>query len=191
MYRNLCPDALGITGRQSELIELALTYGFNGIDLDVGHFRKQVELRGLEHAARFLKSSQLKIGPFELPVCWAAEEQAVMKDLALLRELLQPAAEIGMDTCYTTIQPASDSLPYHENFEFCRQRLAQVGEVLAEYNMRLGLTFLASPVHRTGREFQFISSPDALLTLMKTTVVSNLAVLIDLWQWRVGGGTLE
>jgi sugar phosphate isomerase/epimerase len=113
------------------------------------------------------------------------------EDLSKLASLLQPAAEVGADTCYTTVQPASDTLPYHENFEFHRERLAQVSEVLAESNMRLGLTFLASSIHRAGREFQFISSPDALLTLMKTTVVSNLAVVVDLWQWRVGGGTLD
>jgi hypothetical protein len=35
MYKNLNTAALGITGRQSELIELALTYGFRGLDLDM------------------------------------------------------------------------------------------------------------------------------------------------------------
>ena len=57
MYKNLCSEALGVSGRQSELIELALTYGFKGIDLDLVSFAKQVELRGLEHAGRFLESA--------------------------------------------------------------------------------------------------------------------------------------
>ena len=35
MYRSLNIDTLGVSGRQSELIELALTYRFRGIDVDV------------------------------------------------------------------------------------------------------------------------------------------------------------
>ena len=174
MYRNLCPTSLGITGRQSELIELALTYGFEGIDLDIQHFTKQVELRGLDHAARFLKSAELKIGPFDLPVRWDGEEDVFKEDLDQVRELLSPASEMGSKTCYTTVQPASDTLPYHENFEFHRDRLTKLAELLATYEMRLGLTFLAVPAHREGRPYQFISSPDALLTLIKTIVAPRL-----------------
>ena len=35
MYKNLNSWTLGISGRQSELIELALTYGFRGLDIDI------------------------------------------------------------------------------------------------------------------------------------------------------------
>ena len=35
MFKNFCPSALGINGRQSELIELALTYAFRGMDVDM------------------------------------------------------------------------------------------------------------------------------------------------------------
>lgn len=191
MYRNLCPTSLGITGRQSELIELALTYGFEGIDLDIQHFTKQIELHGLDHAARFLRSAQLKIGPFDLPVRWDGEEDVFRESLDQVRGLLAPAAEIGAKACYVTVQPASDTLPYHENFEFHRERVSKLAELLATYDMRLGLTFLAASNHREERPYQFIASPDALLTLIKTTVASNLGLLVDLWQWRVGGGTIE
>lgn len=43
MYHNLNPAALGITGRQSELIELALTYGFGGLELDIAGIVKRRE----------------------------------------------------------------------------------------------------------------------------------------------------
>ena len=36
MFKNLSPSALGISGHQSEIIELALTYGFAGMDLPRG-----------------------------------------------------------------------------------------------------------------------------------------------------------
>ena len=191
MYWNLSPEALGITGRQSELIELALTYGFEGIDLDIRHFTKQVELRGLEHAVRFLRSGRLKIGTFSLPVRWDNDAEGFQQDLDQVHKLLEPAAALGAKTCYATIKPASDTLPYHENFESHRERLGRVADLLAPYDMRLGLALLAPAVHREGHRFPFISSPDALLTLRKTTSVPNLGILVDLWHWHVGGGTLD
>jgi hypothetical protein len=35
MFKNLSPEALGVSGRQSEMIELALSFGFKGLDLDI------------------------------------------------------------------------------------------------------------------------------------------------------------
>ncbi len=35
MLKNFSPQSLGINGRQSELIELALTYGFTSMDIDM------------------------------------------------------------------------------------------------------------------------------------------------------------
>ena len=37
MFLNLNAQSLGVSGRQSELIELALTYGFKGIDTDIDY----------------------------------------------------------------------------------------------------------------------------------------------------------
>ena len=74
MYKNLSPKALGITGRQSEIIELALTYGFRGVELDINDFVKRISHRGLDHATRFIRSAQIKIGGFELPVKWRGDE---------------------------------------------------------------------------------------------------------------------
>ena len=54
MFKVLSCDALGISGRQSEIIELALSYRYSGIEIDIPLFCKQVELRGIEHARRFI-----------------------------------------------------------------------------------------------------------------------------------------
>ena len=44
MFKNLNPSALGVSGHQSELIELALTYGFEGTDLNVADFATRARL---------------------------------------------------------------------------------------------------------------------------------------------------
>ena len=191
MYKNLSPEALGISGRQSELIELALTYGFQGFDLDMAAFVRQEQLHGYDHAARYLESAKIKIGSFELPVRWQEDDTIFGEDLEHLSGMASVIARIGATTCRTVVMAASDTLPYHENFEFHRQRFTKIAEVFAPHSIRIGLDFLATSIHREGRQHPFIHSPDALLTLAKTVGMPNVGVTVDLWQWQVGGGTFE
>lgn len=191
MYLNLNAGALGVSGRQSELIELALTYGFKGFDLDFVPLVKQVDLHGYEHAARFIESANIKIGGFDLPVRWQGDDSDFHEDLDRLSKLGEIAARLGATGCRTVVMPASVDRPYHENFEFHRQRFTKIAEVLLPHSIRLGLDFLATAPHREGLQHQFIHSPDALMTLAKTVGVDNIGVAVDVWQWLVSGGSWE
>ena len=191
MYLNLNAGALGVSGRQSELIELALTYGFKGFDLDLVPLAKQVDLHGFEHAARFIESANIKIGGFDLPVRWQGDDSDFNEDLDRLSKLGEMATRLGATRCRTVVMPASDDLPYHENFEFHRHRFTKIAEVLLPHSIQLGLDFLATPLHREGLQHQFIHSPDALMTLAKTVGVDNIGVAVDVWQWLVSGGSWD
>ena len=67
MFKNLNPSALGLSGHQSEVIELALTYGFGGMDLNMVEFATRVKLRGMPYARRLIDSAKLRLGTFALP----------------------------------------------------------------------------------------------------------------------------
>lgn len=191
MFRNLSPKALGITGRQSEIIELALTYGFRGLELDIYDFAKRVGHRGLDHASRFIRSSQLKIGSFELPMRWRADEATFAADLEKLPEILGYAVAIGAKCCHTHVLPGSNELPYHENFELHRKRLATVCEALDKQGVRLGIGLLVAPAHRQDLQFQFIREAESLVTLLKSIGSENIGLMLDTWNWHFAGGTLD
>ena len=93
--------------------------------------------------------------------------------------------------CYVQIAPANDERPMHENFELHRARLEEVANVLAPHNVKIGLDFSAVAADREGREFEFIHQPDALVTLIKSIGCKNAGLVLDFWQWRLGGGTLD
>ena len=130
MFKNLSAAGLGISGRQSEHIELALSNRFKGLDLDLAEFQEQVRQRGLPHARRLLDSARMQLGTFRLPLVWDEDEQTFQDGLAKLPDVLSLASELKARRAITTIAPANDARPYHENFEFHRRRLSQIGELL-------------------------------------------------------------
>ncbi len=191
MFKNLSTDGVGVSGRQSEIIELALSFGFKGVDLDLLDFLEQVKIHGLPHARRLLDSARLKIGTFRLPLTWDDSDEAYQAGLRVLPDLLELAAGIGAKRAVTTIAPANDVRPYHENFEFHRRRLTEIGERLAADGMRLGIEFTASANARKNRAFQFIHSFDAVVMLVNMVRAPNVGAVIDPWQIIAAGSHLD
>jgi len=194
MYRNVNFELLGITGSQSELIEMALSYGFEGMDLDMQDFAKQAENYGLEHARRLIDSAGIPISSFRLPLQWGQwdeDDRTYKQGLERLPRLAELAAALGCRRCVTAVEPASDERPYHENFEFHRKRLTEIAEVLAPHEIRLGLEFNAVREPRQGRAFQFIHTFEAACQLAKMAASPNVGVVADLWQIHCGGGSQQ
>ena len=94
--------------------------------------------------------------------------------------IAKTAAEIGANRAITTIAPASDARPYHENFEFHRRRLAELAEMLSHFGVRLGVEFVAAQSEPEPRAFQFINSLDQLVTLVNMISQTNLGIVLDL-----------
>ncbi|HEV2972690.1 MAG TPA: sugar phosphate isomerase/epimerase family protein [Pirellulales bacterium] len=191
MFKNLSTEGIGVSGRQSEIIELALSFGFKGIDLDLIDFQQQVKAHGLPHSRRLLDSARLKVGAFRLPLVWDDSDETYQQGVRELPELLQLAADLGAKRAVTTLAPANDTRPYHENFEFHRRRLAEIGGLLAPAGMRLGIEFVAPAAARKNRAFQFIHTFDAIVTLVNMIRAPNVGAVVDPWQIHAAGSSLD
>jgi sugar phosphate isomerase/epimerase len=172
------------------LIELALSFGFKGIDLDIVEFAEAVRTHGMPHARRLFDSAKLKYGGFKLPVQWHADDATYRAELSRLDELAAIAAQLGCTRALTEMAPASDERPYHQNFEFHRHRLAELGKALAGHNIRLGFGFSAAAEARRGRSFEFIHDLDALSMLLGMVGAKNVGLIVDLWDMHVAGNSL-
>jgi sugar phosphate isomerase/epimerase len=191
MYKNLSPKALGVSGRQSELIELALTYGFRGLDVDLFDLAKRARVHGAGQAVRFLESAKIRVGAFELPIDWKGDDAAFRTQLAALAEAAEVAGMIKATRCILTVAPANDHRAFQENFEFHRQRLAEIAGILAKHNVRLGLGFTALRGLREGKQYQFIHQAEPLLQLTKNIGAKNVGILLDTFEWFLGGGSID
>ena len=191
MFKNLNASALGVSGHQSEIIELALTYGFQGLDLDIQEFATRASLRGMKYARRLIDSAEIHVGSFRLPLEWDVDDDLFKQKLAELTELAPVAAEIGCTRCLATIAPAGDNRPYHENFEFHKHRFTDICRALEPHGISLGVGFLAAEEFRKGQAFQFIQDIEALTLLVNMIDLPNAGMVLDTWDLRVCGATLE
>lgn len=190
MYKNFSPKLLGITGQQSEVIELALSNGFRSIDVDVLDYAEDAKANSSPMSRRLIESARLKLGAFRLPLDLSAEEADFKAALERLPAWAAPAQQLGYTRCYALLNPGSDTLPYHQNFELQRQRLATVCQALEPYGLRLAVGFQAEAELRRERSFEFIHDLDALLLLLSGVGVKNIGLLIDLWQLHLSGKSL-
>ena len=170
---------------QTELIELALTHGYQGLSIDLAAFQEEVNAKGLDGASRFLKSAPIKISAFNLPIPWDAEEAEFNNAMNSLDSAFEMAKSLGCEVVHTMILSGSNHRPYHESFEFYRQHLSTLSERLESMNIRLGIVSAALDPNPEQYAYPFITKPDALLALLKMTVSSNLGMLVDAWSWTV------
>ncbi len=91
--------------------------------------------------------------------------------------------DLGATCALTTIAPANDARPYHENFEFHRRRLGEIGEALAPFKMQLGVEFLA-PAEHPQRSCLSIHSlvRCPLVMLVSMARATNVWAVADAWQ---------
>ncbi len=195
MYRSLNVETLGITGRQSELIELALSFRFKGLDIDIETFARQVESRGQEYATRCLDSANkctgLTIGVWQLPISWDADEARLTEQITRIPSLANCAKSINANRCITVIPPGSETLALKESFDFYAAKLNEIGELLAPHGISLGVGFQAAAKSREGLEHTAVNTAETLTTLLSMVSASNVGFYIDTWNWVLGGGSVE
>ncbi len=195
MFKNLNPGALGVTGHQSEIIELALSFGFTGIDFNIVEFAVQSRLKGVPYARRLFDSAAVKmgltLGTFPFPFDWECDDDTFAKEMKKLPEYAQAAAAAGCLRCVATLAPASDTRPYHENFEFHKRRFHEICSVFEPAGVRLGVGFQAAEYLRKNHAYQFIHELDALTLLVNMVAAPNIGLLLDIWDVVVSGGSLD
>jgi sugar phosphate isomerase/epimerase len=190
MFRNLSTVGLPLSGRPSELIELALSFGFDAMDIDILDFQQQADTFGVPHARRLMVSARLKAGVFHLPVELAADEAAFERDMKALPRFLELAEATEATRAVATIAPASDEHSFKDFFELYRTRLHTIGDLLAARNIMLGLAIQPEAEAREGKAHQFISTYEGLLGLV-TVAHERIGAVADAWALHVTGEPVE
>ena len=191
MHNYLCLDGLAFASRQNELIELALTYKFGGIEIDMDDMASRAEAMGNQFATQFINSSNVQVRMFRLPIDFGATEDVYQKQKARLPLMCELADSLDARCCYALIPPASDTMPFQENFDNHRQRISEVAEKLKEHNISLGLGLQATAALRIDKEYPFVAKAEELIALVNALNESNVGYAIDTFHWVIGDGAMD
>ncbi len=191
MYKNLNATVLGVSGRQSELIELAMTYGFRGLDIDIVDLVKRTQRSEFDKASRYLLSSKMNVSGFDIPIDLDADEASFEKALAELPATIEIAGKVGARAGFLRLPAATDRLPFHEYFDVLRKRVDRIGAIFEKNKVMLGLYFSTASENRENRQFKFIQDVESFMAFFKACTSPAVGVVIDTFNWVVGGGTFE
>jgi sugar phosphate isomerase/epimerase len=186
MFRNLSTVGLPLSGRPSELIELALSFGFDAMDIDILDFQQQSDIYGVAHARRLMVSARLKSGVFQLPVHLDADESTFAEELAALPRRLELAEATEAPRAVVTLAPASDEHSFKDFFELHRTRLHTIGDLLAPRGISLGLAIAPEAEAREGKAHQFIHTYEGLIGLV-AVAHERVGAVVDGWALHVTG----
>ncbi len=191
MYKILNNQGLGVAGKQNELIELALTHKFGGVEVDITDLVGRHDALGKQFACQFLQSAKINMGTFCLPAKLSGTDEEFNASIAKLDTIIDLANTLNAKCCYILIEPTSDKLTFQENFEQHQSRLRQIGEKFEPHGIRVGLALQALKAKTAKGEFKFVQTAEEILTLAKTAGQANVGLCLDTWEWVVGGGTLD
>lgn len=190
MLKNFSPDALGINGRQSELIELALTYGFRGMDIDMSEMVRRSQRTSPEDASKYLKAAEIKVGGFELGIDLESTNEVFTSQVGTLHPMAELASSLGARCAYIRVPASFEGASYPEFFDTQSSRLKQIAEVLTAKGIKLAIGFSAGSDTETEGQTPFIRNAEGLIALVRGVGVEGAGVLLDTWDWVVGEGTM-
>ncbi|MFP4058407.1 MAG: sugar phosphate isomerase/epimerase family protein [Candidatus Brocadiia bacterium] len=191
MFQNLAPGAVGVRGSTEETAPLAAQAGFQGLDLDLGEAAERVQEGQLDALRAVYERHGLRPGGFGLPVDFRGDEETFRQGVDRLARRAPAAAAMGCRRCFTWLAPASDELPFDQNFERHRSRLGACARVLGEHGCRLGLEFVGPKTSREGKQHEFIYDLPGMLELAEAIGTGNVGLLLDSWHWYTSGGTAD
>ena len=191
MFKNFTPQGLGVSGRQSELIELALTYGFRGMDIDMEETQRRAARSSPEEAGKYIRAADIRCIGFESGLSLDAPADQWQNDVNKLQIVAQAGKTLDLEAAYIMIPAGSNRLAYHEFFEEVQSRLSQLAVLLEQEDIKLAVGFRCGADAAEKFQFEFIRNVEGFLALTRGVNAKNLGLIVDAWNWHVGGGSME
>jgi sugar phosphate isomerase/epimerase len=181
-YTVLSLGRIGFRASFQQSVELAVKYGFEGVDPDPGYF-SQLSDGELKKLLDDLKAKNLKFGSAGLPVEFRRDEQTFSEGLKNLPAAALVLERAGVSRVSTWILSFSDDLTYLQNFRTHAGRLRACARVLKDHGQRLGLEYVAPRTSwRSGRH-PFIHTLSEMKELIVAIGTDNLGVQLDSYHW--------
>jgi len=193
MIPTLNPATAGSGLALPDYIALAKNHGFSAIEFSIGEAAELVEKTGFDAVASLFNESKILPITFGLPVEWRKDEDTFQSGLAELSQQAKLAQDLGCSRCVTWVLPDNGE-PLAEYSGRSLKRFQQIGKVLEDQGVRLGLEFIGPMHFRTdSQNVWFYDIPGALHVVGQIedgAELENVGLLVDCFHWYTSGGTM-
>jgi sugar phosphate isomerase/epimerase len=173
---------LGVSAKLPEAIALAQRFGFESVAPDTG-FLKSISESQLSELRDGLKAKNLVWGAAGLSVDFRGAQASFQNGIANLADEAAALQRAGASRMGTWISPAHKSLTYLANFKQHAARLREVGKVLGDHGVRLGLEYVGPKTSWTALRYPFIHTMAEMRELIAAIDRPNIGLVLDSWHW--------
>ena len=182
MTVNLVGGAIGVTGNQFELIELAAKHGFESVEARP-HELAQLSDDQLATLNADLKKKNLVWGAAGLPIDFRRDAQGFRENLKDFPKLMAGLQRAGVHRVGTWISPSHRSLTYVQNFKQHSARLREIAKIMADHGQQLGLEYVGTFTLWATNKHPFIHTMAETKDLLDDIGESNVGLVLDSWHW--------
>lgn len=187
---NLNVGNIGVKADPFEAIKLARQYGYESVSPMLGTVSRFSE-EETQRLVASLKDAGLTwgstgINPFFEPD--DAKFEAHSKEIAGTAALLQ---KLGAQRCMTWMMSSSGVLTYRKNWQLHVRRGREVGKVLQDRGVRLGIEYIGTKTVSWKGKFPFVRTLAELRELLAEIGLPNVGIVLDTWHWWQAGDTAE
>ena len=165
MFTSLDPSAIAVSVPFETALGLAVTNGFEGLDLPLDELADLAGRTSLDEVKARFSAAGVRPGGWGLPVDFRKGEETYRAGLRDLPRYAALAQGLGSPWCKTWILPYSDEFDFDANMQRHVERLRPVAQVLAEHGCRLGLEFVGPKTLRAGHAHEFIHTIEGALEM--------------------------
>jgi sugar phosphate isomerase/epimerase len=173
---------IGVRARLPEAISLAQKYGFESVAPDAGFFRSLAESQ-LAEMREDLKAKKLVWGAAGLAVDFRGAEESFRRGMNGLPTDTRALERAGASRMGTWISPGHNSLTYLSNFKQHASRLREIGKVLGDHRIRLGLEYVGPKTSWSATKYPFIHTMPEMQELIAAIDQPNIGLVLDSWHW--------
>ncbi|MEM7571665.1 MAG: sugar phosphate isomerase/epimerase family protein [Bacteroidota bacterium] len=179
---SLKADAIGVSGPIVNLLEPVVAMGYESLAMPS---EELIAMSGSQLQDLKLRADGIGLswGSAGLPIQFREDEARFQADLEALPQHARAMQTIGIERVGTWIMPCNEERDFSVNFALHASRLRQVAAVLVDYNIRLGLEYVAPRTLRNAKRYAFIDNGKQLKELIKAIGQPNVGVVLDSFHW--------
>ncbi len=185
----LTPGSIGVTASsQKELNGLAHRHRFESVE-PRGEELAAMSAAHLAETLADLKAKNLVWSATGLPVDFRKDDQTFKDGLAKLPKIAAGLQRAGATRIGTWISPSDAALTYRANFKQHAARLREVGLILKDHGIRIGLEYVGTQLLLVGKRYPFVHTMAETRELIAEIGTGNVGLVLDTWHWWTAGDT--